>query len=399
MLNTIESAHSKLTEKISTAKKYLEIIKSIMSAIKKMIEDKSSSKTNKKYDIAIASINSIHANILLQETEELEMDYNLSTINVMSDYYGKSNTEEYNTREYYRILTRENYVLNINGILTRIIGFVNILHSVRTVLIKTESSVIENQLEDITNYVEHQKQVYITTTLEKKNYEFCKCGVKMNILPEHSKLHCPCCGKLKDIIGTAFKDEQMRPQEGQKAKHGGYDSGRHCKFHITRLQAIQPKDFSEKDLTNIEKVLIRDGYDRSKLNCEEMRTVLKDSTVRATNLNEFVPLLVKKFGGVPPPILNFEEARILEIVFNKVMQLYDIVVPEGGNKPYYPYFIFKIIENMFANNPEKLRLLDYIHLQSRDTVIKHDIVFEQICSLSDPADGLKYTPTDPGGRL
>jgi hypothetical protein len=58
------------------------------------------------------------------------------------------------------------------------------------------------------------------------------------------------------------------------------------------------------------------------------------------------------------------------------MKLYDMVNPEGGNKPYYPYFIYKILEEMFKDNAEKSRLLDYIHLQSRETVIKNDKYYQ-----------------------
>ncbi len=85
--------------------------------------------------------------------------------------------------------------------------------------------------------------------------------------------------------------------------------------------------------------------------------------------------------------------------FNKAMRLYDIVVPGGGNKPYYPYFIYKIMEYEFRNKPEKLRLLDFIHLQSRETVIKNDKLFKRMCELADKNDGLVYEPTDPGGRV
>jgi hypothetical protein len=395
MLNTIESAHSKLTEKITTGKKCLEIIKSIMTALKTVLND-TKTKTKNSKQIAINNLESIHINLIIQEMEETESSYELSTINVMSDYYGKPESETRSTTEYYRILTRENYVLIVNGILSRIISIVGTLQSIR-MLFKSESSVIGGQLDDIIHHAEYSRKIVISCSLEKKNYEFCKCGVKMNILPELSKLHCPNCSKLKDIIGTVFKDEQMHSHDGQKKVHGDYNTGRHCKFHLMRLQALKPKIFSDIDVANFERVLIQDGYIRSMLNCEQVRIILKK--IDSTGLNEYAPLLVKKFGGPAPPLLNFEENRILGIKFNKVMQLYDVINPEGGNKPYYPYFIFKIIENMFAGDKEKLRLLDYIHLQSRDTVIKHDIMFEQICILSDEKDKLAYTPTDPAGRL
>jgi hypothetical protein len=38
------------------------------------------------------------------------------------------------------------------------------------------------------------------------------------------------------------------------------------------------------------------------------------------------------------------------------------------NRPYYPYFIYKIAEDEFKDNPEKLKILDYIHMKSEDTI-------------------------------
>jgi hypothetical protein len=81
------------------------------------------------------------------------------------------------------------------------------------------------------------------------------------------------------------------------------------------------------------------------------------------------------------------------------MILYKEVHPEEGNIPYYPYFFLQIFKQLFRNNPEKLRIIQYIHLQSRETVTKNDITFQQMCAKATPDDGFVYSPTDPAGCL
>ena len=61
------------------------------------------------------------------------------------------------------------------------------------------------------------------------------------------------------------------------------------------------------------------------------------------------------------------------------------------NKPYYPYFIYKILENMFCKS-SKIRILECIHLQSRETVIDNDLIYEKICDSSNGE--FTFKPTD-----
>lgn len=359
-------------------------------------------RTGRKYQDCVKILDRLHINLIYDDLLSLENNYNLSVVSILSDYYG-GDDEEKNTREFYRIITSENFIVRIEDIITKTRSIVDSMHLVIgcNLVSRVESKDTGYKLDDISRGIDCAANIEVNISLEKRSYEICKCGTRMTVVPELSELHCenPVCGKVKTIIGAVFRDDQFYPQEGQKTKHGGYDTSRHYKFWMERLQALQTKTFNEKDLNNIEYVIERDGYEKHEITAHVMRGILKDPIVDATHLNDHVPLLVKMFGGRSPPQLDFQENRLCSIRFNKAMKLYDMVNPEGGNKPYYPYFIYKIVEDTFKNNPDKLRLLDYIHLQSRETVIKNDKYYEQICSLSDPQDGLVYKPTDPAGRL
>jgi hypothetical protein len=202
----------------------------------------------------------------------------------------------------------------------------------------------------------------------------------------------------RPLIGTIFRDDQFYPQEGQKAKHTGYDPSRHYKFWIERIQALETKEFTEAELAKIRYVIDRDQIRPQELNCETIRRVLKDPHVRGTRLNDHASLLVARFGGPTPPRLIYSERQTAATRFNTCMKIYDRLYPDGGNKPYYPYFIYKILENMFIGQPDKLRILGYIHLQSRETVIKNDRTWAEICKEMGGTDGFVYRPTDPGAK-
>lgn len=352
MYGTIESTHTKIIDKIKIGRVSLEYL----------MNNHDDNIFRKLHDVI----------------EIIEEDYNLDIVNVLMEYYSGKNEEE-TTKEYYRIINCKNYIQIVN----------NQLDKIASQLIKYNADT------SICKKLENAKLVAITNHIEKKNHNVCSCGERMVIIPESSRIHCPKCKTFKTVIGMVFRDEQFYNNDYQKVKHSGYDTSRHYRFHMERLQALENKTFPPQILKNMEYVIGRDKYDKNKLTCDQVRRILKDSKVNSTKLNDHAPLLVKLLGGNPPPQLNFEENKIASVRFSKSMQLYDTIVSEKGNKPYYPYFIFKILEHLFRNNPEKRRILNYIHLQSRETVVKNDKTFEKICELSEPEDGLVYTPTDP----
>lgn len=381
MFGTIENTHNKVVEKISLTKRALDNLNGIILELNDY--------NGKKKKEIMHIMENVHINLLIDSMHAIETNYNLSIVQILASYYDNIDEERY-TRDYYRIINSENFIAKINDFICQTENIIGVLGRVKE---------MQPRLDDISKTLSHVNAIEINCMMEKRNYEICKCGSRMTVVPELSELRCPECQRIKTIVGAVFRDDQFYPQEGQKTKHGGYDTSRHYRFWIERIQALETKSFDDADLAKIEYVLKRDQYDRRTLTCEQMREILKDPKVACTHLNDHASLLVKTFGGPPPPQLDFQENKLTSIRFNKTMRLYDIINPAGGNKPYYPYFIYKILEDMFKNNPEKLRILEYIHLQSRETVIKNDKYYEQICTLADPQDGLVYCATDPAGRF
>lgn len=218
----------------------------------------------------------------------------------------------------------------------------------------------------------------------------CPCGGEYEVQPATSQKKCVVCGLIEDIHGVIFKTE-FSSQETTKSKSTSYDTSRHYKIWIERLQAIEKKTFDQNTINTLKSTMRKHGYTVADLTCEKMRDMIKRAKLsRNESLNEHVPLLIKTFGGRAPPILSPSEDKLLQVRFAKVMLLYTLVNPNARNKPYYPYFIWQLVAEMFKDVPSKLRLLDYIHLQSAETIRKNNEHYQAICALADPGDGIVY---------
>lgn len=241
--------------------------------------------------------------------------------------------------------------------------------------------------------------IHIDIEIKKINYEVCKCGDRMIILPNTSELKCEneMCGKVRKLYGIVFDDYQFYNQGEPKTKHGDYDFSRHFNFWMDNIQARKDKMFPLEDMNKIEYIIARDKV--TDINCHQMRGVLKESNL--AKYNHAIPLLIKKLTGRSPPQFTLSEMRRVAFRFNKIMEyLYVIKGPTDGNRPYYPYFIYKIIEQEFEHNQEKLNVLNYIHLQARETIIKNDLLYKSICEMAnnelkdeDPKNKFMFKPT------
>jgi|SRR3989344_1226892 len=384
---TIESIHNKIIDKIKYVRQSSQLLQ---QAITGLVE-----------------CPNILLNLLVADIEILEENYRIASVRILTDYYEETDiqtdVEEKYTKVYYQIITSENYASRLQDILTQLQAIsekIETAFNVQEVKTGLTSRVHHTHIEQARQKLTAASSFDLTVTIPKSNYEICKCGMKMTINPKTSQLCCELCGKTKILYGTVFEDNQFYNQEGQKTKHGSYDPNRHFKFWMDRIQAKENKVFPREDIEIIEAIIKRDGYNNADITCDLMRKFLKEA--KLTSYNDHVPLLLKLITGRQPPQLTFNENRVFAMKFNKIMMIYHAIIAvseeKKGNRPYYPYFIRKIAEQEFAGNKEKLEILKFIHLQSGDTVTRHDKIYERICANADPEDGLVYSPTDYSDR-
>jgi len=230
-------------------------------------------------------------------------------------------------------------------------------------------------------------------------YDRCEeCG-RMMSKPDMTYLVCE-CGLTKVALDIPSKEDSNNRDDTVKRAKANYTYGRHYEYWSQRIQGIEIREIPVVYLKKIQYVLLRDKYTTINLNCEIMRTVLKDPAVKlTTELNEHASYLVGKFGGAKPYVLTADESHKAKEMFMTIMYYYEKQHPNAGNKPYYPYFIYKIYEHMFARDRIKSCILKFIHLQSVETVRKHDKDLEEICKEAGKTLEMIYRPTDRNRRV
>lgn len=401
MSDSVESIHAKINEKILAARVGITALREIDA--------------------------SVPCNLMLDDLETITTRYNFATVEILAEYYrslrqhgmGKTtatppidtlgdvdrlfseaiaetaarriteirniptgNLPQKLAKRYYKTVTSEGVINKISDVCDRACAY-----------LKNTAA-----YERVRRQFDICKNIQVVIQIEKSNYEKCaKCGCKMEVVPTLSELKCLACGRTKILYGTVFEDHQFYNQEGQKTKHGSYDPNRHFRFWMDRIQAREKHAFDEASLNSIAARIAR-YYEGVGLTCSHMRKILKECEL--TRFNDHIPLLVKHFTGRAPPQLTHNEMRTFAIKFNKIMEIYEQVVKQNkeGNRPYYPYFIYKIAEEEFRDLPEKLRILEFIHLQSEETIIKHDLIYKQICESAPEESGLVYRTTNTACR-
>ena len=237
-----------------------------------------------------------------------------------------------------------------------------------------------------------------------------RCNTFMRAL-EQCVIVCDKCGCLRDInvVQTSCKgpstDGDIMIAQDDTA-HGGSSSmqslisarnfDRHLRTWLERLQAIEPFVIPACDLDRI----------RNAIECESIglssRTITYAEVVRALKIcalsdsySEHVPNIVKMLKGRAPPVLSHEAQQIILRDFVHIMEVYTSNgIGNIGNKPYYPFFIAKIIKRRFPRGSEPRRLIDYISSQGRETVCKNDEIYRMICEHAPAQYDLKYEPED-----
>lgn len=284
------------------------------------------------------------------------------------------------TENYHLVLDRESFIPRIN----------NLLRCFRGICARAKNNA------EVLSLLAKAEGTQIDTMVVSIEYDVCDCGLTMTVMPVLSELHCS-CGIVKRIEGAVFFDEQFYPQDGQKTKHGDYEPNRHFNYWRECILGNANITIDRDIIAKINAVRVRDGVHLYDFKCEEARKCLKE--LGLTKLNDYTTNIIKLCGGQPPPDFTYDEICDISHKFNKILELYLIVEPNRKNKPYYTYFIYKIMQCKFTGNPTKLQILHYIHLQSETTTRKNDDLFRQICDKLPDEDGLWYTPTNRVSRV
>src|SRR5581483_4753145 len=401
MPGTVENTHGKITEKFRATRDMLVAFRDLMANLEKAG--------------VVKSRGHFRINLMLSELEELEDKYNLCIVHVLGKYYseedGENANEHHTTEEYYQIIASENFSAKLGEYVAKGRSFISSIVVAGGVDLAPQDEkprrrghppkkqemvgtmpveILRDEVEKMRRLVASADAIDISVEVKKSNYEVCKCGMRMTVIPAKSIVVCENCSKMRALYGLVFDDSQFYTQGEPKTKHGMYNPNRHFKFWMERIQAKENVLIPQQDIDALEYIIERDGMARVNLNCYYMRAMLKEADL--TKYNEHTSLLIKKCGGPSPPQLDFNELRVFSIKFNIYMK-YLKKIKTDGNRPNYPFWIYKIAEDEFDGKPDKIKILIFIHLQSEETIRKNDEYLKQIVEIADPKYNLKFRQT------
>lgn len=216
--------------------------------------------------------------------------------------------------------------------------------------------------------------------VDEDTYDVCECGTKMVIQSNSSEMMCLRCGMMTSLIGSVTEESQLFAQEGNRVAHGSYDPSRHCKFWIERIQAKESTVIPEAHINKIKESIRKDRIANLKnISVKQFRMYLKQNEL--SKLNDHIPLIKKIITGYIPPQLTHMEMQLLFIYFDKATKTYEAIKPNNKkNSLYYPFLIYKILDIIVADEAKKRGLLSSIHLQSYETLVENDTIWQQICN-------------------
>jgi hypothetical protein len=361
MLSTIDNAHDNLLIKITSIKLLLSVLKDI-------------------------------DNKLCVNIEKVYNDYNLGTVNILSEYFSiacEMKTEkndslqskkDYFFKEYYRLVKKENIITRIENI------FVYIKKYVQT----NKDSISDSDMIIINKNMKKFEKSSVKNDINHNIYDICQCKEKMTLDMINSIMICKKCGITKDLCGMVNEYET----DTSKSKNtSSYIASKHCKYWVDRIQGKETLEISniEDIITKLKIFIKRDRISNiNYITNDIIRSYLKEMS--ETCYNEHIPLLIKLITGISPPVLSDYERELIYIYFDKIIHIFNEIKPKDKkNCSYHPYFIYKILENILPDGNRKIQILNCIHLQSRETLINNDILFKVIC---ERIPEIKYKPTD-----
>lgn len=285
----------------------------------------------------------------------------------------------------------------------------------------------------------------VVFTATKRDYEECSCGRIMTLNQATSELYCPECQEIRENMGVSYEDianESSRSKSGSydPNKHLEYwliriQAMEKTEFnpeHIEKMRNIITRDSIE--LTNVHqmrKILkelkltvhnehapllmkILTGISPPTLNLKllsrinikfnrimELIPIVKNgkyqseenestgTEISTKNTQDYIAKNAKKsmHGN------NFSNSKkSLTKNWTETSKMTLNRSTTSGNRPYYPHFIYAILNDeidvsMAAREYDDVhtmtKLKNYIHLQSYETIAKHDSLYKKICELDE----------------
>jgi DNA-directed RNA polymerase subunit M/transcription elongation factor TFIIS len=203
----------------------------------------------------------------------------------------------------------------------------------------------------------------------------CHCGGHLINNEIISVLTCEKCG-MEFMLEPEINDRPV--------KKNNYIASRHGASNISGILKLRPPKIPADELTEVIckiRVWLSERPFIKNPTCEVIRTCL--SNIKCTTLNSNIPYLcniINPRNSIPD--MSTEEIQIINDKMTLARKILRTFKSTGSNI-HVPYTMHRIIDMEYDHDPVKKRkLLANIHMQSPNTLKKHEKTWEKICALS-----------------
>lgn len=242
MSGTIETTNNNIKVKINSILEIIEIFK----------------KTNVSID-----------NKIIKDINEIKEEYEMGTINILSEYFLLSSSNTNNILDNDTIIKEKNILFKKYRNFIKKENFINkldrLINSIKINMKTLEDNLDLNQsssdnnpiylVQEIYKHLKNYNNLTVNKIVKEVIYEKCSCSEKMHMDSVSSTLICKKCGITKQLYGTVFEDDQFYSQEGQRTKHGTYDPSNIVDFGLKEFKHVKQLKFQKQLLIVLKNVL------------------------------------------------------------------------------------------------------------------------------------------------
>lgn len=227
----------------------------------------------------------------------------------------------------------------------------------------------------------YQKSIDAIPKVSIVSIDTCQCGEKMKVDLETGCISCQACGLCRESALALFKEDRgVGSGDSQKIKSNTYKVSKHFETWLNRILAIEVRAGAYAIVPKIKEYFRDAGVPKDLIEYTGIRRFLRKNNLK--DYYETISWFLKEVTGRSPPELTDSERMDIAYRFDVIIDTSDRIRNNTDSKPlgrtYYPFFIYKIVQTKFANKPEKLRLLNYIHIQSERTLEKNEAFYHKI---------------------
>lgn len=236
----------------------------------------------------------------------------------------------------------------------------------------------ENSSIQIAKLLKSMESITYTTKTIRNEIKNC-CGEPMVYESDERQLECETCGHSISMDAIVFDKAGTYAQEtgSMQTINETHEPRKHYNSWQSRILGTCLPGYDSNVVETIKNHIARQRQDVRRMKYADMRKILKQ--LKLTAHNNYVTHLLRDVCGISPPILPFRELELHEQICVKVMLIFEELFPDR-NHPYYPFFMQQVWAIMYRNDPVKIKVCDYIHMQQPKTYRRKLDEWNRICN-------------------